>query len=446
VSSVVFALAAGIEDDEVDALRNSLSSVIVSVTRYTALDRARILYNHLYYSSLADEARTKFVEGRYYQGAVTHRHYNPRLVSEIIEIAEASETPPHGFPDLFVQSLDDPTSLWTNIFHRQLGTHDRALLAALRIFDGEPVSAVREAWKAICGAMGIDSPSSLRFNDSLRILEPTFVRVSIWGEQQRVHFANPGVEDVVSLLLQDEGELVDAAIRSADYRSLANLDEWSSPRGRSGDLLELTPYRESVRALAEEVLGWDPPIGSTEEAVQLANLIARSGLSEADVPGLKDALARAGMAEGFGGVRSYVLSLPSEIRDSVETELVDGLTAKLFELDFLGSGETLVEAAEFAEYYGIDVEPIHAEIQDQVADTVRMDLEAIRDNELAFEVDSLVFAAEHFGVAPSEQLVAQARENEGRYEPDEDDWRERDDYRSGDDDVSDIDRLFGSLI
>lgn len=437
--------AAGLEDQEVEALRASLGSVIVSVSRYSALDRARILYNHLYYSTLSDEARAAFVAKRYYQRVIEHRHYNPRLISEIVQVAQGLSTSPREFPDFFLRSIDDPTSLWTNIFHRQLGVHDRAALAALRVHEGQSLSTVKRAWQDICMATGVEDANSLRFSDSLRILEPTFIRVSSWDGDQMVRFANPGVRDVVSLLLQDEHRLVKAAIRTGDLHSLASLDEWSSPRGRSGDLLSLPPHKDAILALAEEVLAWSPPFESTQEAVQLANLVVRAGLNGSDVPDLVGSLIRTGLDAGFDGVRDYIASLPSEFSDEVESELVEGLTERVWSRDFAATARTLVDAASFVEMYGIDVEPILGEDDDDIGRSVEHGLRDIGQGDLTLDVDSLLWAAELFGIVPSGALVAKAREGEGRYAPDNDDWRDRRGYGSGDGDVSLIDRLFGSL-
>lgn len=437
--------AAGLEDQEIDALRASLGSVVVSVSRYTALDRARILYNHLYFSSVSKDSLAAFVARKCYETVIQHRHYNPRLVAEIVEIAESSLTSAEDFPDFFLQSIDDPTSLWTNIFHRQLRAHDRAVLAALRVHQGRSISTVKHAWQEICAATDALDANSLRFNDALRILEPTFVRVSNLNESQTIRFANPGVQDVVSLLLQDDRDLVEAAIRTADGQSLAGLDEWSSPRGRSGDVLDLTPYKEAIRVLADDVLAWSPPFGSHQEAVHLANLATRAGLGAADVPALVSALIETGLEAGFDGVRDYIMSLPSGLSDEVESRLLEGLVERVWSGDFAQDPETLVHAASFVEMYGIDLEPIVDDRLEEIRHSVEHGLRDIGDGDLPLDVDELVWAAEFFGFTPSADLVAKAREGEGRYEPDEDDWRDWGGYGSRGDDVAEIDRLFGTL-
>lgn len=137
-------------------------------------------------------------------------------------------------------------------------------------------------------------------------------------------------------------------------------------------------------------------------------------------------------------------SLPPEVSEDVETALVDGLVERVG-LGGIADAAELVAAASFVETYGIDLGPVLAETDEEIGRLVERGLEGIGEGDMALDVDRLLWAAESFGIVPEEALVTRACQGEGRYEPDEDDWRERGGYRSGGGDVSEIDRLFWGL-
>jgi hypothetical protein len=100
----------------------------------------------------------------------------------------------------------------------------------------------------------------------------------------------------------------------------------------------------------------------------------------------------------------------------------------------------LVAAASFVEMYGIDLGRFLGSSRRSSATSLNAAW-----GDLDLDVDGLLWAAASFGIVPRDALVAWARESEGRFEPAEDDWRERGGHGSSGGDISEIDWLFGTL-
>ncbi|MFA9385784.1 MAG: restriction endonuclease [Vibrio cyclitrophicus] len=99
---------------------------IVNVSSYTRLEKAKILYNHLYFSNLdLSNVEMVFEKGKYYS-IILHNNFNPRLIEFITD----SERLIDGIDYLsFVESvLRDPSDIWSHVFDCQINKWDRVFV------------------------------------------------------------------------------------------------------------------------------------------------------------------------------------------------------------------------------------------------------------------------------------------------------------------------------
>jgi hypothetical protein len=61
----------------------------LSLHDYSRAHRAKMLFNHLYFSDLPDSRLERLVRGRVYQTIVSHEHFNPRIVETISPFSRA---------------------------------------------------------------------------------------------------------------------------------------------------------------------------------------------------------------------------------------------------------------------------------------------------------------------------------------------------------------------
>lgn len=53
---------------------------VLQLSDYSKAEKARILYNHIYFSELPEIYRKVLVDGKFYQTVLNHRNFNPRLI------------------------------------------------------------------------------------------------------------------------------------------------------------------------------------------------------------------------------------------------------------------------------------------------------------------------------------------------------------------------------
>lgn len=100
----------------------------VTLNSFSEMDRARILYNHIWHSNLSAEYIDAIYEKKRYKDIIRHRNYNPRLIqfitdSERLTNCEATKYWAHA-NDL----LENPAKVWENPFEAQIDDFGRALV------------------------------------------------------------------------------------------------------------------------------------------------------------------------------------------------------------------------------------------------------------------------------------------------------------------------------
>lgn len=194
-----------------------VSKVIVDIGTYTRGKRARILYNHLFFSPLEPQLLMALVESGRYKEIVDHKNFNPRLVEWMTFGMGASGVAPDGFAETFLANLENPVEIWGVSFDEQLGEDARRLLFVLATFP-RPVllGALEEAWAAASEGTPSAAEARRRFLKTLRTLEGSFIRHQLGLGTTIVEFHNPSVRDfVVSRIIADKAhahELLETAV------------------------------------------------------------------------------------------------------------------------------------------------------------------------------------------------------------------------------------------
>ena len=84
----------------------------LTLSDYTEVHRAKMLFNHLYFSDLPDSRLQKLLEKQVYRKIVKHKHYNPRVVENISKHANSCAFSDEEYVAFMEQEFDNPFKLW----------------------------------------------------------------------------------------------------------------------------------------------------------------------------------------------------------------------------------------------------------------------------------------------------------------------------------------------
>ncbi|MET9423904.1 ATP-binding protein [Streptomyces sp. NPDC006540] len=194
----------------------------VDLEGFTREEKAQILHNHVFWSEWPQIAKEEFSYPESYRPILRHRDFNPRAISNALAVPF---DPENGKPvDQVLASLGDPLSLWRHIFDNQLSAEDQLLLAVLFSLGSK---SSKEVLKRAFVELGKREAQFLR---SLRILEGTFVKVTVENGGSWIEFSNPSVNDFMLIKLAREGDWVrDILTRPYSFDQVSNL--WSAHTG-----------------------------------------------------------------------------------------------------------------------------------------------------------------------------------------------------------------------
>ncbi|MEV6038445.1 restriction endonuclease [Nonomuraea sp. NPDC052116] len=309
---------------------------VVDLDSYDRETKARILYNHTFWSTWPTVEKACLAQPENYRKIIDHPNFNPRIISDVLGTSYDS-----SWGDITAQlwaRLDDPTRVWRHIFENQLTEKERILLATLFSLGGKAL--LPDMKEALLCHVDWDSSQMRR---SLRILDGTFIKVYYEQSRQYVEFSNPSVNDFVIRKMNDDNRLLKRVLHAArSFDQVTNI--WlyhpdADTCGRPEVEIDLHPLSREIEEAALATL--EAAKASTHRLVGYL-AIALDMSDKLGLPRLGERVAAHISKQGsiYGGryediaalIRATASSPNLQFRKHHKAVLVEGLTA-LFNRD-----------------------------------------------------------------------------------------------------------------
>jgi sulfur relay (sulfurtransferase) DsrC/TusE family protein len=177
---------------------------LLELKDYARLERARILYNHLFFSpSVDDDGLRSLLESDGY--LIDHPNYNPRLIEWITGMAGHRLTAQDNerLREFSLETLTQPETLWQHAFEQELDANARAVLFCLVVLpDVVGIDALESAFEALCSVQG-RSTAGKAFQNALAALDDSMIRTLHTNRGVQVTPHSPSVVDYVRGYLAD---------------------------------------------------------------------------------------------------------------------------------------------------------------------------------------------------------------------------------------------------
>jgi DNA polymerase III delta prime subunit len=198
-----------------------ISKCIVDVSKYTKFIKAKILYNHVFFSSLPEDYVNVIVSSKVYYRIVEHQNYSPRIIEAIIKKEDWKTKSVIDYPNTLLSYLNKPYSIWETAYESEIGDLSKLLLLVL-VSTGTPVlkddlylalNAFTSKFQSKYGVL----LNEFSFTNSLRELHDTFITTVMdsYGSVA-IEFQNPSIYDFLIDYLSSrhylQEDLISAAI------------------------------------------------------------------------------------------------------------------------------------------------------------------------------------------------------------------------------------------
>lgn len=304
----------------------------IKLQSLSSLDKAHILYSHIWHSGLGPEHVESFYVDKRYHRVIGHRNFNPRIIQFITDPQRLIDIPAEAYWNHIANLLDNPTRIWEHPFDAQLDDFGR-FLVLLVAFNG---SDILEQDLARAYAVGLRMPEHASFKGNrefgfvVRHLSNSLLTRVMAGEKRSYKLFNPSLGDFLLHRYAKDSALLETLFKC--LRSL-NTIKILQDMTRNEDISGGTAMgmRRSLFD-HEESLGFE---GSHPEYLAKLYINTQRGLSESE------------LIRRIGSVTAVILNNPVTrncesclvtLADALNEELATPAAVERYVLDILNFG------------------------------------------------------------------------------------------------------------
>lgn len=195
----------------------------IDLGAYTTQNRAEILFNHLYFSSVPRPHVDALLDHGWHKKIARHKNFSPRIVEWMT--AHLDGIPAATYGQEFIKNLENPTRLWEHTFENQISTASQRLLLALLSMGG--LALFNQCEDAFVALTKKDAKS---FERALKELDGTFIKTTRQQDKTTlIDFHNPSIQDfLVAYLERGPSQLESLAASAVFFGQIETLVKLSS--------------------------------------------------------------------------------------------------------------------------------------------------------------------------------------------------------------------------
>ncbi|ESX08541.1 hypothetical protein X768_22620 [Mesorhizobium sp. LSJC265A00] len=224
-----------------ERLRNSNIDdyrVVLRMPGYSTLQRAKILYNHLYFSELPPAYRQELLQNNFYIQIVRHEKFNPRLIEWLSTFRRVKQYPVHQYRAFVTRLLADPSEIWRHAYEREISDAARSLLLALISVEGKiGADSLKVAFDALHRTRAHHygfKTNPADYRNALRDLNGSFIKPS---GKTAYEVLDPSVLDLMNSIIREEPDnAVDMLAGAVDFSQVQQI--WKISRAGGGTAVQ----------------------------------------------------------------------------------------------------------------------------------------------------------------------------------------------------------------
>lgn len=225
----------------------------LELREYTPFDKAKILYNHMYFGNLTTDLLNEIYTDKNYRKIIQHRNFNPRLIDNIIDRDKFNASGESNYFSFITHTLENPEHIWRHSFQNQINEEDRFLLLTLFSFgnhaeENNLQKAFNKKLEYEIKNNGFARPTNTYNNCLRRLLDGHLRRTKDWVDNIFISFINPSLSDFfihyLKISVEERKKMIASCFYLEQVERIVESFHYSVLRNKSN-------YEE-----AEEFLDW----------------------------------------------------------------------------------------------------------------------------------------------------------------------------------------------
>lgn len=179
---------------------NKNNEYLIDLDKMSNLEKAKILYNHIYYNNLPKEYTLEIKKNRNYYKIINHKNYNPRIIEYISKPINYQKIPAKNYYEYILSKLDNPEDVWRDEFRNRLSESDRVLMNTLYSLTntGVEVDILERAFNKRIREKRNKDTSLNTFKNVINRLGESLLRITEEHGKIKVYTINPSVNDYLN--------------------------------------------------------------------------------------------------------------------------------------------------------------------------------------------------------------------------------------------------------
>ena len=180
--------------------KTNQNEYIMSVTQLSEMNKAKILYNHIWYSKLPEDYIDQLYEDRRYLKIIQHKNFNPRIIEFITDISRLSGISANQYWANIEEKLNNPAEIWANTFDNQSNDYIRALVILIVFSNGKITEReLITSYNKISERITKTETQNTDFSSSMKIAVNYFINRSIESSTKETSYSlfNPSITDFI---------------------------------------------------------------------------------------------------------------------------------------------------------------------------------------------------------------------------------------------------------
>lgn len=198
----------------------------LTITSLTDFDKAKILYNHIWFGDLDEGYISELYKEKRYLTIIKHKNFNPRLISFITDHHRLSSIESSEYWSYIGRTLSNPKDIWKNVLEIQVDDICRHVVVAVCLH-GQSITEqrLRALYDGI-GISNIDTTVRNSYESVQRLLVGALLNRSVLFKSYIVYdLFNPSIADfVISNYLDDFSYVDELLISLRTPESISNLN------------------------------------------------------------------------------------------------------------------------------------------------------------------------------------------------------------------------------
>lgn len=217
----------------------------LSITSLTDIDKAKILYNHIWFGDLSEGYINEIYEGRRYFKIINHKNFNPRLISFITDSHRLSNIKPSDYWGHIEKTLSNPKDIWRNVLDVQVDVICRHIVVAVSLHGKSISESELRAFFSEISSNASFYTEIKDYESIIRLLVGALLNRSILGKDNISYdLFNPSIADfVISNYLSDFYYIDELLICLKTPESISNLKSL-----RTSGVIDETYYRNILES------------------------------------------------------------------------------------------------------------------------------------------------------------------------------------------------------